>query len=269
MLWSILKTCGFFNENRNLGRRFQSRIPLFETRDYGKRGMNLSGFNIMIIDADADVCNEYGFNDSASECWIFKAKSLSEARANLHKVAWDLAIVDPCLPDGSGYSIMQELALKTEARIMAVTDRNSVADRVECFSHGAVTILSKPFIAAEFTAAVYALLRNVKRHSEYKIRDWNLDAATRQLRAPDGKSVHLSERDFAFMQKIMGAAGEPVTRQDLLAFLDSEGLIKDIRGLDMLVARLRRHIEENLAVPAPILTIQKVGFVFERRRRNS
>jgi len=223
---------------------------------------------IMIVGEDADSVEDYFFRDNSPEYSIVKAKSLKEAQANLHNKLWDLAIVDVCLPAGSGYAVMRELSSGMAERIMAVTDRNSVADRVECYTHGADTILTKPFIDAEFTAAIASMLRRVKKQSGSRMRDWNLDVETRRLQSPEGKSVPLSERDFDFMKTIMAAAGEPVTREDLLALLEPEGTSTNVRSLDMRVARLRRHIEDHLDTPAPILTIQKVGFVFERRRRN-
>src|SRR6187549_1391658 len=73
---------------------------------------------------------------------------------------YDLIVLDVLMPKKDGFQVLRELhAGKCRARILMLTARDSVVDRVQGLEGGADDYLIKPFAFAEFLARVRVLLR--------------------------------------------------------------------------------------------------------------
>lgn len=217
---------------------------------------------VLVVEDDEDLCDTIAEAFKAEDYIVEKVRTVRDAKQKIETEDWDLAIIDVLLPDGSGYAIVRGLVSKADTRIIILTGRDTVADRVEGYTHGADIYLSKPVSEAELLAAAGAALR--RRDSPgHPATEWNLDPASGYLRAPNGEKTMLSTRETLFMQRVMQTPGQPVTRQELQKLLSPNATDQGGRGLDMFVARLRRHIETDLKTDAPVLTVQRVGFVFK------
>ena len=68
---------------------------------------------------------------------------------------YDLIVLDVLMPKMNGFQVLRELrAVKCCARILMLTARDSVEDRVQGLEGGADDYLVKPFAFAEFLARV-------------------------------------------------------------------------------------------------------------------
>src|ERR1051325_5765344 len=86
-------------------------------------------------------------------------EGLFAARSN----DYDLIVLDVLLPKKDGFQVLRELrAAKCRTRVLMLTARDSVQDRVHGLDTGADDYLTKPFAFAEFLARVRALLRRGK-----------------------------------------------------------------------------------------------------------
>jgi DNA-binding response OmpR family regulator len=73
---------------------------------------------------------------------------------------FDLIILDVMLPERDGFSVLRELrASAMSTRVLMLTARDGVSDRVQGLDLGADDYLVKPFAFAELLARVRALLR--------------------------------------------------------------------------------------------------------------
>ena len=72
--------------------------------------------------------------------------------------AWDLAIVDVKLPDGSGFGLARQIKRTTTIPVMFMTALNSAENRLEGFEIGADEYLPKPFHLKEFMLRVRHVL---------------------------------------------------------------------------------------------------------------
>ncbi len=92
-------------------------------------------------------------------CGVANVKAFQQKSAN---ETFDLAVVDINLPDGSGYAVVRSLRDTAPTKIIILTGRDTVADRVEGYTHGADIYMVKPTSEAELLAAIEALLRRGK-----------------------------------------------------------------------------------------------------------
>jgi two-component system KDP operon response regulator KdpE len=91
---------------------------------------------------------------------LIEAHNLTQARAVLAGEAVDIVLLDVQLPDGSGLTLVDEIAQRGGSRpgIVAVTGGVLPEQRVAAMAAGCDAIVDKPFIAADLVRALVAHL---------------------------------------------------------------------------------------------------------------
>ncbi|MEK4034964.1 response regulator transcription factor [Methylocystis sp. IM3] len=215
---------------------------------------------IIVVEDDDDLRETIVYALASDARSVTGASSAKEFRELAAKEHFDLAIVDINLPDDSGFAIVRSLRETTATKIIVLTGRDTITDRVEGYTHGADIYMVKPTSQAELLAAVESLLRREKPKSAE--RGWRIDDDDGSLRAPGGHKVTLGLRQTAFMKRLMRSPEKAVNRNELRKVV---GIDDDSsRALDMFVARLRRDIEQQAKCKAPIETVPRQGFAFRR-----
>ena len=73
----------------------------------------------------------------------------------------DVLVLDLMMPELDGFAVLEALytrGVRDKTRVLILSAKNSEAERVEGFEHGADLYLTKPFEHEEFVAAVTDLL---------------------------------------------------------------------------------------------------------------
>lgn len=149
---------------------------------------------------------------------------------------------------GAGRSAKAARLLRdtTPTKIIVLTGRDAITDRVEGYTSGADVYMVKPTSQAELLAAIKPLLgRAIADHSSPGSAGWSLDTTDGCLLTPKGKQIRLTLRQFEFMKRLMREPGKGVRRDELRKVIEISQKGSDSRALDMFVARLRREIEEQ------------------------
>jgi DNA-binding response OmpR family regulator len=189
------------------------------------------------------------------------AATLKEAERSAAINPYDLVVLDLGLPDGDGLTLCRELQGHQPApRVLVLTARDSLSDRVGGLDAGADDYVVKPFDFPELSARVRALLRRPVGHGSPVLEagDLRLDPAAH--RAWRGAIlVPLTAREFSLLHYLLVRQGEVVSRADLLEHVwdaHYEGLSNVV---DVHIASLRRKLDLPRS-PAPIETVRGVGY---------
>jgi DNA-binding response OmpR family regulator len=172
---------------------------------------------------------------------------------------FDFYIVDLMLPGVNGVELIRLLRRRTKAGIVVVSGRATPDVFAEVIDVGADMYVAKPVSFDQIVVAVRAVHRRVGRPLA---QGWVLDTRVRQLQAPDGAQVQLSDTDLAVMQCLLDAKGAKVTRETLCAALGYGSTAEAENLLSATVYRLRRRIERATPLPVPLQTQARVGYVF-------
>jgi DNA-binding response OmpR family regulator len=175
--------------------------------------------------------------------------------------AFDFYIVDLTLPGIDGLALIDVLRRRTSAGLLVVSGRLAPEVFQQVVRAGADMYLAKPVQFEQVVAAVEA----VQRRADSALRadaPWRVDRRSRQLIAPDGVCVDLSEIDLTVLACLVEAHGQPVTRDTLCQRLGrtADGDAPD--GLNAIVYRLRRRIERATPLPVPLQSKARIGYVF-------
>lgn len=174
----------------------------------------------------------------------------------------DLVVLDINLPGLDGFSVLARLReAHSTARILILTARGDVGERVKGLKAGADDYLAKPFSMNELLARVEALGRRAATPTAedlLKVGDLQMDVRHRQV-ARAGKAIALSPREFDVLQVLMQEPGRAFSRTELCERIWQREHEYDTRTVEIFIARLRKKVDSGFAVPL-IQTLRYVGY---------
>lgn len=176
---------------------------------------------------------------------------------------YDLVLLDLGLPDGSGIGLLRRWRREgTETPVLILTARDLVEEKVEGLDAGADDYLTKPFAFEEVLARVRALLRRrtAPPRSLLEIGDLQLDREGRQA-LQRGEPIDLTPKELALLEYFMLHPGVALSRSRIAEHVWDETYEARSNTIDVIVARLRRKIENGERL---IHTVPGVGYVLRR-----
>jgi len=172
---------------------------------------------------------------------------------------YDVAILDRDMPKETGDEVCRWIAESDEAdtRVLMLTAATGIRDRVDGLGIGADDYLTKPFAFAELVARVQALGRRSRPAVKPVLERAGvvLDPA-RHYAARDGRTLDLTNKEFAVLEIMLRADGEVVSAEDLLEQAWDEHADPFTNAVRVAMMTLRKKLGE----PAVIETVPRAGY---------
>ncbi len=171
---------------------------------------------------------------------------------------FNLVILDLLLPDIDGITLLQRLmATRPEQQVLIVSALSNVEAKVRCLDLGAADYLAKPFALDELVARARARIRPGRAQGSGRfLREGTLALdVQRRVATCDGRTVHLSGREFFLLEYLMRHQGEVCTREELLQSVWGYSHDPRTNIVDVYIRRLRQKIGE-----LRIDTIRNIGY---------
>ena len=181
-------------------------------------------------------------------------KALDKTKAT----PFDLIVLDIILPGMDGFEVLRHLrAQHLVSRVLMLTARGEVEDRVTGLQLGADDYLPKPFAMGELVARVNALGRRYPEEPTLKLRvgDLTLDLASHEVHR-GARHIHLSARELMLLKVLMREPGRVFTRTELCERVWEHPHEYDTKLVEVFIGRLRRKISD----PPLIQTVRHVGY---------
>jgi two-component system copper resistance phosphate regulon response regulator CusR len=176
---------------------------------------------------------------------------------------YDAIVLDLNLPKIDGLTVCTTLRRERSAvRILVLTARGRIEDRVQGLDSGADDYLSKPFEFEELLARLRALLR---RHGEqldvttYTLDDLEIEFPAQRVRR-GGTPVELTTKEFALLEYLARNAGRVIGRAELTEHVWDENHDPFTNAVEVYINRLRRKIDRAGHTPL-IQTRRGAGYV--------
>jgi DNA-binding response OmpR family regulator len=174
------------------------------------------------------------------------------------KAPFDLIVLDIRLPGIDGFEVLRRLrAQHLASRVLLLTARGAVDDRVTGLQLGADDYLPKPFAMQELVARVRALGRRYPEEPSMSLRvaDLTLDLATHDAYRGTQR-IELSPRELMLLKVLMREPGRVFTRTELCERVWEHAHEYDTKLVEVFIGRLRKKIGD----PPVIHTVRHVGY---------
>ena len=171
---------------------------------------------------------------------------------------FDLIVLDIGLPRIDGFEVLRRLrARHVSSRVLILTARGQVTDRVSGLQLGADDYLAKPFAMQELLARVRALGRRYPEEPALKLRvgDLTFDVANHEVYRGE-RRIELSARELTLLKVLMREPGRVFTRTELCERVWEHSHEYDTKLVEVFIGRLRKKIGE----PPLIHTVRHVGY---------
>jgi DNA-binding response OmpR family regulator len=180
----------------------------------------------------------------------------------LSKGPFDLIVVDVGLPGINGFELLRRLREQHLAsRVLLLTGRSGVEDRVTGLQLGADDYLPKPFAMRDLVARVRTLGRQYPEEPVISLRvgDVTVDLSTHDVHR-NTQRIELSPRELMLLKVLMREPGRVFTRTELCERVWEHAHEYDTKLVEVFIGRLRKKLGE----PPLIHTIRHVGYTIGR-----
>jgi DNA-binding response OmpR family regulator len=174
------------------------------------------------------------------------------------ETSFDLIVLDIRLPRMDGFDVLRHLRSQhVPSRVMVLTARGEVKDRVTGLRLGADDYLPKPFAMPELVARANALGRRYSEEPVLNLRvgDLRFDLANHTVNRGT-RRIDLSARESMLLKVLMREPGRVFTRTELCERVWEHEHEYDTKLVEVFIGRLRKKIGD----PSLIHTVRYVGY---------
>ena len=171
---------------------------------------------------------------------------------------YDLLVLDVMLPGMDGFEVLRQLrASKIDTRVLILTARGEISDRVTGLGLGADDYLAKPFAMQELVARVNALGRRFPEEAPIKLQigDLVLNLVDRKLYRGH-RRIELSARELTLLRVLMREPGRIFSRTELCERVWEREHEYGVKLVEAFISRLRKKIDS----PPLIHTVRYLGY---------
>lgn len=237
---------------------------------------------ILLIEDDYALAMGTTYTLKAEGYEVGHAKNLAEARELLSTNDYSLILLDVMLPDGDGFSYLEELSQNGNSTPVifctAVGDESNIVRGLDL---GADDYVTKPYRVKELLSRIAAVLRRAERVKNNNINN-SYNSSTSSNAEPSEADATFGTHRFSIdsfrlydndtlvdctpaelrlLREFIRNKGIVITRNELLQRLyDTENTYIDDNTLSVYIKRLRDKLGEDAE---HIKTVKGIGYRFE------
>ena len=179
---------------------------------------------------------------------------------------YDLILLDLNLPGTDGMTVLRTLR-KTdhETRVLILSARSEVADKVEGLDAGANDYLAKPFHLAELEARIRSLTRRQFTQNDVVLSCGDLAFDTKARTASvAGQVLTLTRKETGILEYLLLNKGCPVSQEELIDHVWDNSVDNFSNSIRVHISSLRKKLRAALGYD-PIRNRIGEGYVMEAR----
>jgi DNA-binding response OmpR family regulator len=225
---------------------------------------SVDSMRVLVVEDEVDLARAIATGLRREGYAVDVANDGDEALEKLGYTEYDLVCLDLTLPKVDGTEVCRRIrrgeTASSGARVLMLTARDGVNDRVAGLDEGADDYLVKPYAFAELTARIRTLLRRdaAKSGALLRVGDLSLDTA-RLIASRADRELDLTAKEFALLRYFMTRAGEVLSTEDLLEHVWDEFTDPFTNTVRVTVGTLRRKLSSG-GEPPVIETLIGSGY---------
>jgi DNA-binding response OmpR family regulator len=223
---------------------------------------------VLVVEDERDLADAIARSLRREGYAVDLAHAGDDALVKAAAYPYDLICLDLNLPRLDGREVCRRIRSEerrdgeAQPRILMLTARGGVGDRVAGLDDGADDYLVKPFELRELAARVRALLRRAGEPANGQLRVGKLELDTaRHTASVDSTPLSLTPKEFALLRYFMSRPENVLSEFELLTHVWDENANPLTRTVRVTVMTLRRKLAAAAASDEqPIETVPGVGY---------
>ncbi len=205
---------------------------------------------ILVVDDEVDLTEAIARGLRRQGYAVDTAINGEEAIEKSSYTAYDLVCLDLTMPDIDGLEVCKILRKDPPEgiipRILMLTARDTIEERIAGLDVGADDYLVKPFAFDELAARIRSLLRRDGGRSGAVLQVGPLIMDTaRHIVTRDDRTLDLTAKEFAVLRYLMSRPGDVVSQEDLLEHVWDEHADPFTNTVRVTVGTLRRKVNSG------------------------
>jgi DNA-binding response OmpR family regulator len=216
---------------------------------------------ILVAEDEAAIADFIDHGLSAEGYAVTVVSTGEDALALALAEDFGLVVLDRMLPGLDGIDVLRALrSAKPDLRVIMLTARTAIDDRVAGLDAGAIDYMTKPFAFDELAARVRAQLRRPSQAQPTRLEALGieLDLLSRRV-TRDGIEVVLSTKEFELLTYFLRHPSNVLSREQILSAVWGYSHDPGTNIVEVYVSYLRRKLGRP-GSPAPIVTVRSVGY---------
>jgi len=213
-----------------------------KTAEYIQQGLSESGYVVDIVHNGVDALHLF------------------------NTIVYSLVLLDVNLPGIDGWDLLETFRKTSRVRIIMLTARGRINDKLRGLDGGADDYLVKPFEFPELLARIRSLQRRgdeLVEKSTLIVADLELDSLRHRV-CRGATRIDLTTKEFALLHLLMSRTGEALARSQIISLVWDVNFDCDTNVIDVAIRRLRSKIDDPFETKL-IHTLRGVGYVLEER----
>lgn len=173
------------------------------------------------------------------------AKTQKEALAFLAQDSFDLLILDVGLPDGDGFSIVDQLTGPIRPSFLFLTAQGDAETRLKGYEMGAEEFIPKPFHLKEVLIRVKHVLASHVVSKKIDLENCSIDLQSYSVHLKSGKIEYPPIKDMMILKLLIESSPRVVSRDEIINSVWGEDKDLSPRTIDNAIARLRSAISDT------------------------
>lgn len=202
--------------------------------------------NLLLVEDSERLRDSLRRGLAAAGFTVDAAEDGLQARHFLASYEYELVVLDLMLPKLDGLTVLRGLQNRhPRPRVLVLSARDRVADRIEALNAGGDDYLVKPFDFGELLARLHALARRPGQTQDHHVEVGALRVDLRGLQAFAGAhALVLTPREFALLALLVRHRGRVFTRVEILERTAGSDSTASDRSVEVLVFGLRRKLAD-------------------------
>ena len=179
---------------------------------------------------------------------------------------YDLIILDVMLPEMNGFEVLKELKEEgIKSRVLMLTAKNTIDDKMQGFNNGADDYLTKPFHMEELLARVNVQLRknNTVDNEVMKLGDIILNIKSMELSNTNEKNkVKIIGKEFQLLELFMNNPNRVMEKEQVFLKIWGYDTECDINTLEAYISFIRKKLK-LIKSKIKLKAIRNMGYVLE------
>lgn len=200
---------------------------------------------LLLIEDSLDLCDMLTQHLRNSFYEVDTCHDGIEGLTLLESECYDLIILDLNLPGLNGMDVLKQLRDNDPiTKVLILSARSHVSDKVAGLDAGANDFLSKPFHIDELDARIRSLTNRdfIQKDSNLVFDSLSLDRKTHEVNI-SGISVDLTKKEFILLEYLMLNQGRPVSQEELIEHCWDSSVDTFSNSVRVHISALRKKIK--------------------------